>query len=516
MDSLGQAKSLKKLSKQLNVLYVEDDSSIRVNTHELFKQIFNKVDIAVDGVEGIESYKKYFLDNNCYYDIVITDILMPNMNGIDMSKAIHEINKNQKIVVISAHNEKEYLIDAINTNIDGFIQKPLELEQFIEVIRKISMTFHFDDLQYFNALTEASIVSKTDIDGVITYVNDNFCKITGYSREEMLGNTHRMFRHPSNKNIFYEEMWNTISSGKIWRDRIINLDKNGSDFISETAIIPLIGENGVVKEYMAIRNNVTDIVNFKRKILQKEQEKQQQDKIAEAQKSFLVVFTHELKTPLNAIINFSKYIKKQMESSKELKREKLISLLDSILNNSKDMLENVTQILEISKLNAHKLTYSYSLFNVKDSIYEVLNRYDSLIVEKKIKVIINTTGDVFIKNDMFRVKQIFSNIISNAIKYGDNEIIITIMDNENVTISIEDNGQGIKDKVAVFNLYSQEDDELLERKSKGTGIGLYFIKLLCKDLDIKYKVEDRDVERGTKFSLIFENKINNEKRHEKL
>ena len=103
---------------------------------------------------------------------------------------------------------------------------------------------------------------------------------------------------------------------------------------------------------------------------------------------------------------------------------------------------------------------------------------------------------------------LFSNIFSNAIKYGNNEVIITVSNNEdkNATISIEDNGPGIKDKEAIFNLYSQEDNDLLKRTAKGTGVGLYFMKLLCDDLNISYKVEDRDIGAGTKFTLVFNNK----------
>ncbi len=364
-------------------------------------------------------------------------------------------------------------------------------------------TVSLDDQQYFKALTEAAIVSKSDINGNIIYVNDNFCKITGYSREEMLGKNHNMFRHPDNDDAIYKVMWDTIQAGKIWHDRILNLNKDGSDFIAESTIIPLMDENGTIKEYMAIRNDITDMVKLKREIFAKEQEKIKQEKVKEAQKSFLVVFTHELKTPLNAIINFSKYIKKQMISPKELDKEKLVKLLDSILRNSQDMLENITQILEVSKLTSGKLHYAYSTFNAMDSVVDVLQKYDSLIKDKKINLIFDMDEEVMINSDILRVKQILSNIISNAIKYGNNEIIITVSNTDDATISIEDNGSGIKDKEAIFNLYSQEDDDLLERKGQGTGVGLYFMKLLCRDLKIQYKVEDSKNSSGSRFSIIF-------------
>jgi PAS domain S-box-containing protein len=368
----------------------------------------------------------------------------------------------------------------------------------------------FKNQQYFTALMEASIVSKTDINGIIIDANESFCKMSGYTREEIIGRTHSIFRHPENPTSLYTELWDTIKSGKIWRGRMINLNKDGSNFIAETTIIPLIEENGRILEYLALRNDITNMVKLKREIFFKEQEKIEQEKIHEAQKSFLLLFAHELRTPLNAIINFAIYIKKQLQKPKEYDQEKILGLLDSISLNGSDMLEMINMILETSKLNTHKLTYTHSLFNPNDIISEALIKYDSLIKEKNINLIFHSDQKAFIYSDKYRFQQIFSNIFSNAIKYGHDEIIITVSGEDDFTyVAVEDNGGGIKDKEAVFNLYAQEDDNFLQRKGSGIGIGLYFVKLLCQDLLINYKIEDRANKKGTKFILRFNNKTTN-------
>jgi PAS domain S-box-containing protein len=366
----------------------------------------------------------------------------------------------------------------------------------------------FRNQQYFKALTESSIVSKSNTKGTIIYVNDNFCKVTGYTEKEMIGHSHNLFRHPDNPDSLFKELWTTINAGKIWRGRMINRNKDGSDFIAESTIIPLVDEEGKIHEFMAIRNDITDTVKLKREIFLKEQEKIEQEKIREAQKSFLLLFTHELKTPLNAIINFTKYIRKQIESPKAIDQKKLLALLDTVSDNAADMLETITMILETSKLNTHKLTYNYTLFSLNELITVALTKYDSLINEKNIKLIQHSDRDVFIYSDILRIQQIFSNILSNAIKYGNDEIIITLRDTgtDTVIISIEDNGPGIQDKEAIFDLYVQESENFLQRKGQGTGIGLYFIKLLCQDLNIYYKIEDREEGGGTKFILSFRKK----------
>ena len=286
-----------------------------------------------------------------------------------------------------------------------------------------------------------------------------------------------------------------------------NLNKNGSHFIADSTIIPLLDHNGNIKEYMAIHNDITDRVELKRELFEKEQMHEKEERIKEAQKSFLVVFTHELKTPLNAIINFSKYVKKQMHSPEKINYNKCSTLLDSVLSNASDMLDNITQILEISKLNSGKLTYTHTLFNANEIIEHTIRKFDSLLESNNIKLTFETKNEAFIYSDELRVKQIISNILSNAIKYGKGKISVIVFRNSLITeISITDNGPGIRDKESIFNLYTQEDEGLLDRKGKGTGIGLYFLKLLCQDLHINYKVEDAEVDSGTRFTLTFKNK----------
>ncbi|MFT5661888.1 MAG: PAS domain S-box-containing protein, partial [Sulfurimonas sp.] len=388
-----------------------------------------------------------------------------------------------------------------------FIQKPFNSKEMLDPLYKVCMTFQYDDLQYFKALTHASIVSKTDTEGIITYVNDNFCRITGYAREEMIGQTHRMFKCSDNPPSLYKEMWETITSGEIWRGRMTNITKDSEPFYCESIIIPLIGQDGNIKNYIAIRNDITDVLKLEHEIEVKKKFLEKEEEIKIAKKSFLVVFTHELKTPLNAIINFTKYIKKQVQTPENINPEKCSKLLDSVLSNAFDMLDNVTQILEVSKLSTGKLIYSYSLFNANELLSHTIKKFDSLIDANNIKVTFISNKETFIYSDEHRVKQIISNVLSNAIKYGKDEIKITMSRESDLTkISIEDNGLGIKNKEEVFNLYSQEDEVLLSRRGQGTGVGLYFLKLLSQDLKIDYKVEDSDYDTGTKFTLIFKNR----------
>lgn len=129
-------KELKQLSEKLSILYVEDDDVLRTQTETIFRNLFKSVDIARDGEEGLSIYKNYLESNNKNYDIVITDIQMPKMDGIDLSKALLQINKNQKIIIISAYDEKEYIEEVVKLGIDGFMQKPLSTDQILEILQE--------------------------------------------------------------------------------------------------------------------------------------------------------------------------------------------------------------------------------------------------------------------------------------------------------------------------------------------------------------------------------------------
>ena len=134
------AQTLIQSSEDLTVLYVEDSDIVRESTYDMMKEFFTYVDVASDGVDGLQKYKKFYEDHNEYYDIVFTDINMPKMNGIDMSEAILIENGMQIIVVISAHNESEYLLKLINLGIANFILKPISIIQFQTVISRLTHT----------------------------------------------------------------------------------------------------------------------------------------------------------------------------------------------------------------------------------------------------------------------------------------------------------------------------------------------------------------------------------------
>ncbi len=128
------------LGKYLTVLYVEDSDMVRESTLDMLDEYFEHIDVAVNGEEGLSKYKQFYEENNTYYDVVITDINMPKMNGIKMLEAIRMINPKANIVVTSAHNEAGYLLTLINMGISNFILKPMGIEQIKQVLSRVTQS----------------------------------------------------------------------------------------------------------------------------------------------------------------------------------------------------------------------------------------------------------------------------------------------------------------------------------------------------------------------------------------
>ena len=255
------------MNKEIKILYVEDEKSIIEFIKILFKKnnIVN-VDYANNGFDALNMYKQ------TDYDLVITDISMPIMDGFELIKNIKEIKPSQIFMLVTAMEDKKELIRAIELRINFFVEKPIQPKKFNQVLMEAINIFKqrkelaFTNLllnQYRNAIDSSTILSKADTKGKITYVNEKFCKLAKYSEDELIGNTHSIVKHPQTpKNVFLD-MWKTISSKKQWRGILKNKAKDGTEYIVDALIIPLLDTNNEIIEYIGIRHDITQIEQYK-------------------------------------------------------------------------------------------------------------------------------------------------------------------------------------------------------------------------------------------------------------
>ncbi|HEX5330948.1 two-component system response regulator [Sulfuricurvum sp.] len=123
-------------TENLNVLYVEDEYDIRKKMLKILEMLYANVYVAVDGVDGLQTYHQ----NRDTIDLVIADITMPNMDGLEMIEEIRLHDPDIHAIIVTAHNEPEYIIKAINTGIDNFVVKPIEMQQLMSVLAKSAKT----------------------------------------------------------------------------------------------------------------------------------------------------------------------------------------------------------------------------------------------------------------------------------------------------------------------------------------------------------------------------------------
>lgn len=192
-------KELAKYANDLRVLFVEDDEGVRNEVTDLLDSFFGTVDNAANGQEGLEKYKH----NNSIpadrsvklakggrkricYDIVISDIRMPVMNGIEMVKEIRKIDKEQPIIMVSAHDEPEYLIELINADIDKFILKPIENQRFLSILLYVCKTI-INERELFKSRSNLDAIFKSIKDAIITV--DSELRVTALNKaaEEICG-----------------------------------------------------------------------------------------------------------------------------------------------------------------------------------------------------------------------------------------------------------------------------------------------------------------------------------------
>lgn len=253
----------------ITLLYVEDDKLIRNELVEILEDEVQQLYVASDGQEGLELYKKH------KPDIILTDIRMPIMDGLAMSEQIISIDSNAQIIISSAFNEPEYLLEAIKLGVHYYSLKPINLEDLFTNLNKISnyvinaKRFKENEKllkQYKSEVDKIAIVSKTDINGIITYVNDAFCKVSGYSREELIGKSHNIVRHKSNNAEFFKELWDTILDKREWSGEIKNVNKDGDNYYVDSTIFPILNDSQEIEGFISIRKDITNEVRQKQNI----------------------------------------------------------------------------------------------------------------------------------------------------------------------------------------------------------------------------------------------------------
>jgi PAS domain S-box-containing protein len=314
-----------RVKTNITLLYVEDEEIIRDAIERLLRRKFSNVLIAKNGAEGLEFFKKNDID------IVVSDIKMPKMTGLEMAKEIKAINPEIPIIFTTAHTDFEFMSEAIEVGVEKYITKPIDLTHLENTVKQLAKNINLEKnfkiqenlfTEYKHAVDSSAIVSKTDKSGFIIYVNDKFCEISGYSKEELLGKPHNIVRDPSTPRTVFKKMWEMILNKEIWSGVLRNRTKDGKPFFTSTTITPILNRKGEISEFISIRYDITAQEIEKRK-----KEKsiiQSKTKLFEVSKQRELVYQHKLDDYKQAILKRDKNIeilKKRIEMLEKQNRK---------------------------------------------------------------------------------------------------------------------------------------------------------------------------------------------------
>jgi len=255
---------INKISKlaSLNVLYVEDDHETREELELVLQGWFKNFYCANNGEEGLKLYQQYSPD------IVISDIQMPKMNGLSMAADIRSINKSQEIIILSAYNDVEYLFRALELGIKHYITKPVSIERLLDKLLEINQQMNLEaDIreknklleQYKLLVDEKAIVAKIDLQGNITYVNQQFCILSGYSKEELMGQ-HYLFTLADDNDVeVLDDLKSTVLEAKKWQGILKKSSKSGARYIVDVTVVAIVDANNQIQEFVALMLDMTEV-----------------------------------------------------------------------------------------------------------------------------------------------------------------------------------------------------------------------------------------------------------------
>ena len=395
-----------------------------------------------------------------------------------------EIQKNNTTVVLDAvvlHTHRQ--LNHLHKEIESIIQI-LSLSAifllvfcFIVYIREVVVSLEAQKLrnelqQFFDALNESAIVSKTDPKGVITYVNQKFCDVSGYSKEELIGQSHNIIRHPDMPREVFKELWKTLQNKKVFKATIKNRTKDNGFYFVDTSIMPILDLDGTIEEYLGVRYDVTELIKARDMAISGEK----------AKSEFLSNMSHELRTPLNAIVGFSSILSRTIKEAKHLK------YLSNIQESSANLIGLINDILDLSKLQSGNFSLSFHAFNLKESIQILLERFTTLIENSALdfQVSIEENANVSLSGDWLRISQIISNLVSNAIKFTPQgkkiEFKVAYKDSK-LLVNVIDEGIGLSQEAQekIFKPFEQADNSTT-RTYGGTGLGLSIVLNLVKQM----------------------------------
>jgi PAS domain S-box-containing protein len=309
------------------------------------------------------------------------------------------------------------------------------------------------------ALDQSAIVARTDRRGIINYVNDKFCEISKYSREELLGQDHRIINSGYHPKEFIRELWTTIASGRVWRGEIRNRAKDGSIYWVDTTIVPFLGDDGKPYQYLAIRADITDRKRAEEELRQAQAALREQATLAHLGELAAIV-AHEVKNPLAGIGGALQVIRDRLPAEHADRQ-----IIGEILARLGGLNALVRDLLVFARPRAPQLAPIQLAPLLAETVAEV--RRDPAFRGLKIEI---EGDDPWIHGDTELLRSVFFNLALNGAQAAGRKGTLRVVTTErdgHCDVSLIDSGPGIPEEIR-----ARVFDPFFTTKHRGSGLGL--------------------------------------------
>ncbi|MCX7141218.1 MAG: ATP-binding protein [Proteobacteria bacterium] len=359
----------------------------------------------------------------------------------------------------------------------------------------------------------------TDLEGRIEYVNAAFTAVSGYGRDEVIGENPRILNSGKTPGASYAAMWQALAQGEPWRGEFCNRRRDGGEYVEFAIVTPMRQADGRITHYVATKEDITEKKRIgaeldqhrhhleelvARRTAELEIERERTERAGRAKSEFLANMSHEIRTPINAVVGFAHLCLKLELPARGRDYVSKIGVA------AQSLLAIVNDVLDLSKIDAGKLELESVVFSLDEVLEKVAGLFSLKANEKGVELVIAALPGIpeRLLGDPLRLGQVLVNLVGNALKFTERGEVRLLVKAEAVgaaearlRFEVRDSGLGMtpQQRASLFTAFGQADSSIT-RKYGGSGLGLAISKQLVERMQGELSVQS-EAGAGSCFSF---------------
>ncbi|WP_419764719.1 MAG: response regulator [Arcobacter sp.] len=353
---------------KITILVVEDSNTDRKMLVTILKKYFSTVLEASDGEEGYEVYK-----NNKNIDIIISDLNMPKVSGINFLKLVRSSDMNIPFIVTTGRIEPESMLEAINFNVNSYITKPVDISTLLQKIDYLCENKYLEErlenkrkeVEYLiEAVDIAALIFRMNGKGEISYMNTAMLDVSGYNKEDVANLNFNNIIHPEIPKKYIDKTWEELNNGKLWKGNTKFITKDGETFYLNNTIFKTNNNDYITIAFLTTKENL-EKRDFQRKVIMKFQESNKKEFELKQKNSALEKKVDTLRDLYEEDEMTIKSLKEKNASNVrqlehyERQGDNLTQKYEKFMNSKKEEIESYIKTLNIEKQKNDKLSLKY-------------------------------------------------------------------------------------------------------------------------------------------------------------